>query len=652
MMDMHASSPFLIPCMAGGKALPGGLRQALEYLSGLDMSDVRVHYHSPWPERFGARAFAFGCEIHLGPQSEAALAHEAWHVVQQKQGRVVANGSVAGVGMNDEAALEREADWMGEVGRVLAQSPSLPGKRRSLLRRALQTPLLQRAIKIGGETYENVDEPQDSAVKGNRMLFVRLHQNMKQNVAPDVNYVLPDKILLEILADFHRERATFANWPACLREVVIRNVGYQAEAKMREIMNENEVIVKEMVKEFDARKDKLDKQLKQDLALVGSDATKKLELERVCKNALHGIAVEEKDAEGFLKWTNPSYFTAVVDLELAAWVLGFTDKLPSSMNCWEAVIFSLVRSGVVDKSYITWANKTISIAQQPAWLRVRDRQVCPNFLEAAMRNVEKYWHVGDNDTLNIPDKKQELPQDWKNKDMVRLPPDLLIPRGRVVILNFGSHVVLSTGKNIRIESKEARNFFATEIGHGILELDKAENGPYKVRSIKETTIEDLIGNGGTYLKHIAYVPFPHTLNSYKASVDKDVKPSTLPSIEEAVEDFLAKQEGAIKNDIDAQAESVSKNIEKIKNKITENHPSYVSNEVERKKLEARLSNLERERNGLETNIRNKWREKAMRSDSVQQAIEEWGTVNSGKIRFPVEFSWKAMDIYYGLVRVV
>ena len=44
---------------------------------------------------------------------EQHLAHEAWHVVQQKQGRVKPTLQMKGVAINDDGGLEREADHMG-----------------------------------------------------------------------------------------------------------------------------------------------------------------------------------------------------------------------------------------------------------------------------------------------------------------------------------------------------------------------------------------------------------------------------------------------------------------------------------------------------------------------------------------------------------
>lgn len=94
--------------------LPGQLRAGIEQLSGQDMQDVRVHYASSKPAQVGALAFAQGTEIHLAPGQDHLLPHEAWHVAQQKQGRVQATGEVEGNPLNEEKALEQEADEMGE----------------------------------------------------------------------------------------------------------------------------------------------------------------------------------------------------------------------------------------------------------------------------------------------------------------------------------------------------------------------------------------------------------------------------------------------------------------------------------------------------------------------------------------------------------
>jgi len=94
--------------------LPDNLKSGIESLSGMDISDLRVHYNSPKPSQLNAHAYAQGTDIHLGSGQEKHLPHEAWHTVQQRQGRVRPTMEMGGEKINDDAGLEREADVMGE----------------------------------------------------------------------------------------------------------------------------------------------------------------------------------------------------------------------------------------------------------------------------------------------------------------------------------------------------------------------------------------------------------------------------------------------------------------------------------------------------------------------------------------------------------
>ena len=102
-----------VPGVAHG--IPDGLRQGVEQLSGTSMEGVNVHYNSPEPARMQALAFARGNAIHLGPGQERHLPHEAWHIAQQRQGRVRATTKAKGARLNDDPALENEADRMGAL---------------------------------------------------------------------------------------------------------------------------------------------------------------------------------------------------------------------------------------------------------------------------------------------------------------------------------------------------------------------------------------------------------------------------------------------------------------------------------------------------------------------------------------------------------
>ena len=100
---------------ANTTGMPDKLKSGVENLSGIDMSDVKVQYNSSQPAQLNAHAYAQGTNIHIAPGQEKHLPHEAWHVVQQKQGRVKPTLQMKqGVAVNDDKGLEKEADVMGE----------------------------------------------------------------------------------------------------------------------------------------------------------------------------------------------------------------------------------------------------------------------------------------------------------------------------------------------------------------------------------------------------------------------------------------------------------------------------------------------------------------------------------------------------------
>ena len=93
--------------------LPDNLKSGVESLSGIDMSDVQVHFNSSKPASIQAHAYTQGTQIHVAPGQERHLPHEAWHVVQQKQGRVKPTLQLKNISINDSQTLEQEADLMG-----------------------------------------------------------------------------------------------------------------------------------------------------------------------------------------------------------------------------------------------------------------------------------------------------------------------------------------------------------------------------------------------------------------------------------------------------------------------------------------------------------------------------------------------------------
>ena len=122
--------------------MPDQLKSGVEALSSLDRSDVRVHYNSDRPAQLQAHAYAQGTDIHIARGQERHLPHEAWHVVQQKEGRVRPTDQLkAKVNINDDNGLEREADVMGGKAKNLSIKP------------------VHKIQRIGLDNYNQIKEP-------------------------------------------------------------------------------------------------------------------------------------------------------------------------------------------------------------------------------------------------------------------------------------------------------------------------------------------------------------------------------------------------------------------------------------------------------------------------------------------------------------
>jgi Domain of unknown function (DUF4157) len=197
--------------------LPDQLKTGIEALSGIAMDDVNVHYNSDKPVQVQALAYAQGLDIHLAPSQERHLPHEAWHVVQQAQGRVKPTLQMrSGVAINDNEQLEHEADVMGakalrttgnpwhsqdhlepsnQEQNNLEQQASLPGKFvvQAMSQQGftgglrpiagIGTAVLQREAFIGdsGRHHMHIDIAQPHYKDGNS-------KASRINIGPDVGY--------------------------------------------------------------------------------------------------------------------------------------------------------------------------------------------------------------------------------------------------------------------------------------------------------------------------------------------------------------------------------------------------------------------------------------------------------------------------------
>src|SRR6185503_5049447 len=142
-------------------AMPAELKLKMEEAFGADFSSVRVHPGSSRATTLGARSYTQGDEIHVAPghwapetsSGQELLGHELTHVVQPRAGRVRPTAELHGVALNDDPALEAEADAMGAKAARGGQGPaSMP---RAAPSRGAEGPL-QRAPAVaqraGGAT--------------------------------------------------------------------------------------------------------------------------------------------------------------------------------------------------------------------------------------------------------------------------------------------------------------------------------------------------------------------------------------------------------------------------------------------------------------------------------------------------------------------
>ena len=140
--------------------MPDNLKNGIENLSGIGMDDVKVHYNSDKPAGLQAHAYAQGTDIHVAPGQEKNLPHEAWHVVQQKQGRVKPTMQMMGnVNVNDDKGLEKEADVMG--AKAIFHTGNKDTKRTFIKKNNLNfaQPLQRVILSIGDPQRSGVDFP-------------------------------------------------------------------------------------------------------------------------------------------------------------------------------------------------------------------------------------------------------------------------------------------------------------------------------------------------------------------------------------------------------------------------------------------------------------------------------------------------------------
>ena len=209
---------------ANKTGLPDRLKTGIETLSGLGMDDVRVHYNSPRPMQIQALAYTQGTDIHVAPGQQRHLPHEAWHVAQQKQGRVKPMLQMKGIAINDDGALEREADRMGRQAELVSGGvvAPTPGNQTAFSRGGYPA-VVQREVDTWAGTFKadtyDVYENDDAGFNG-----VDMRLSFKPNAYADATRIGLVQAVLAI-----KEGKPLAIEDAGYFPPAVKNVGKQRQ---------------------------------------------------------------------------------------------------------------------------------------------------------------------------------------------------------------------------------------------------------------------------------------------------------------------------------------------------------------------------------------------------------------------------------------
>lgn len=157
----------------GSNSLSEGLIAGIRALSGHSLHNVALNLNSSIPAGFNAHALTQGNSIHVAPGQEKHIPHEAWHVVQQREGRVKPTMQMKGVDINDDAALEKEADVMGARAEQFQRKAGTSGDHLGNFNNTTKEApfqlsgdkgILQRKLEVAGQARQQAEPVWDQIV--------------------------------------------------------------------------------------------------------------------------------------------------------------------------------------------------------------------------------------------------------------------------------------------------------------------------------------------------------------------------------------------------------------------------------------------------------------------------------------------------------
>jgi len=297
--------------------MPDDFKSGVENLSGIDMSDVRVHYNSSKPAEVRALAYTQGTDIHVAPEQERYLPHEAWHTVQEAQGSVKPTLQLKGAAINDDLGLEKEADVMGRKASQMIYNlqymectdelPKTVKKRNRLAQsQAMRNnTLVQRKI-----IWRNVD----------------FFEEMGEDPKPPIQSLNP------------QDERDYSETKMLIEELKSRYNGNKFPQGLVEGLKEK--LKKPIITYVDVRT--AITYVEKDLKLASTE-----KLESAPRTKVELFIKDLKAHRGFYQWEAGGHqaFTECLNPETPS----ESNLLPDAkINCWEAVLVSAARAGLVD----------------------------------------------------------------------------------------------------------------------------------------------------------------------------------------------------------------------------------------------------------------------------------------------------------------
>ncbi|MEN6379831.1 MAG: DUF4157 domain-containing protein, partial [Methanofastidiosum sp.] len=312
------------------------LKTGVENLSGIDMNDVRVHYNSDKPAEVGALAYTQGIDIHVAPGQERHLPHEAWHVVQQAQGRVQPTTQMKDVAVNDDVGLESEADVMGEKASQMNYSL---------------------------HCLEDVNElPQIKGKENKRAQSQVIQDNTLMQLKIDWSYVL-GWLEQGTFKEYECEPTDEKQRTFIETKMLIDELGSRYDKKTllhffdeySDINSRNNGFIYKLITKLNAPNKVITlTNIRQVIGEVESEPGKTQTNAAKSQTKEEKFVSDLKEHFGYYEWEQGTHEGFIQNLNSQN---PSTSDIPmnAQINCWEAVLFSAARTGFVDVGKLTAA---------------------------------------------------------------------------------------------------------------------------------------------------------------------------------------------------------------------------------------------------------------------------------------------------------